>query len=935
MRLLTTFLSIWLLLILAIALPAQEALQKPLPLDPAVRTGTLDNGLSYYLRQNAKPENRVELRLAVKAGSILEDEDQQGLAHFLEHMAFNGSKNFKKNELVDYLQTIGVKFGPDLNAYTSFDETVYMLLVPTDSAEILNTALQVLEDWAHQITMDHEEIDKERGVVIEEWRIGRGADERMRQQWFPVAYEGSRYAERLPIGKKEVLDTFGYETLKRFYYDWYRPGLMGIVAVGDIDLDEMEAKIKAQFSGIPPDETPRERTKYGVPILGKNTVTVTADPENAFTRIMLMHKKEPLPLKTEADYRRKMVYDAFTGMLRNRLNELRESPEPPFFTAFASYGPGFGDAIDNYQLFAVVGAEGIMPGLQAMIEENQRIRQHGFIESELERYKKQTLRQLEKAYDERDKQESRNYASQYVSHFLNERPAPGIAYTYEFAQKHLPNITLAEINDLREQLTADENRALVVMAAEKEGVDLPAGESLGALIESIKQLDLEPYTEEAIAENLMEERPKAGQITAEETLESLGMTRLTFSNGLQAVLKPTDFKNDEILITATSPGGHTLYEADDFRSARFADQIIAESGLGELDNTALNKFLSDKQARISPYIINTSEGLNGNCSPKELELWLQMAHLYFTSPRKDEAAFQSKLTKDKMLYQNLASNPNYFFSDEVGRILSQDHPRYSGIPKPEDFDAVDLDRAFALYQDRFADASDFTFYFIGNFEVEAVKPLLAAYLGSLPALGRTESGKDLGIRPPKGMVSETVKRGQEQQSQVRMFFTGEAEYDEQENYLLQSLGELLSIKLIEELREEQSGVYGVNAWGYMQYEPYSSYTFTVSFPCGPESVEDLIQSTLDEIQKIQNKGPEEKDLLKVQEAQKRKHEVNLKENRFWLNYLRTADRLGQDPAKVLKYNQKVDALTATDLQAIAQKYLDTEHYIRVVLYPEE
>lgn len=927
-HLLTLCLSLFLLRVQAQESPA-------IPLDTAVRMGKLENGMTYYIRQNAKPENRAELRLVVNAGSILEDKDQQGLAHFLEHMAFNGTKNFEKNQLVDYLQSVGVKFGAHLNAYTSFDETVYMLFVPTDSAEILNTGFQILEDWAHQITLDKTEIDKERGVVIEEWRLGRGAGERMRKKWFPVVYEDSRYAERLPIGKKDVLESFSQKTIKRFYEDWYRPDLMAVVVVGDIDPDQIEAKIRKQFGGIPAAKKPRERTVFDVPIKDKNTVTVAADPESTFTQILLMHKKAPKPFRTEADYRRKLVYGAFTGMLSNRLAELRESANPPFFAAGGYYGRGMGSAIDVYQFSAIVDAAGVKRGVEVLVEENQRVKQHGFIASELERYKRETLRQYEKAYNERDKVESSRHAREYVSHFLDAEPTPGIAYEYAMVQKMLPEITLEEVNALRDELVRDENRSLVVMAAEKEGVELPSEEDLEALIQEVSARELEPYTEAEIADALMEKAPEMGQITEEETLEEIGVTRLTFANGLEVVLKPTDFKNDEILISAYSPGGHSLYDDQAYKSATFASGVISEAGIADLPSTDLMKFMSDKQVRVSPYIGSTSEGFNGSCSPKDLEVALQMTHLYFTAPRKDETAFESMKQRDKMLYQSLMGNPDLFFSDEVSRILSQDHPRRGGFPKPEDFDAIDFEKAHEVYQDRFADASDFTFYFVGNFEVEEIKPLLRAYLGSLPGKGRQEEGKDLGIRPPKGMVSEEVRRGTEEKSTVRLYFTGETEYDGKEAYYLRSLGELLGIKLIEQLREEKSGVYGASAQGYMQKEPFGKYTFTVSFPCSPDNVEDLIQATLDEIEKIRKKGPEEKDLEKIKKAQKRDHEVKSKENRYWLTQLRNADLYDRDPLDLLKHDEKVDALTGEDLQQVAQKYLDTKNFIRIVLYPEK
>ena len=914
---------------------AQENLEKPIPVDPKVRVGKLDNGITYYIRENAKPENRAELRLVVDAGSILEDDDQQGLAHFMEHMAFNGTKNFKKNELIDYLQSVGVKFGAHLNAYTSFDETVYMLRVPTDSAEVMNTGFQILEDWAHQVTLDEEQIDTERGVVIEEWRRGLGASERMRQEWFPVAYEDSRYAERLPIGKKDVLDNFSYETLEKFYEDWYRPDLMAVIVVGDIDPDEMESKIKEQFSKVPEAEEKRERKEYSVPILNKNTVTVASDPENSFTQIRIMYKKERKPFKTLADYRRKLVYRAFTGMLTNRFSELRESANPPFMFSSASYSKSLGN-IDQYSFFAMVGAEGVERGLRTMMEEQQRVKQHGFIKSELERYKKEVLRRYEKAYKERDKAESRRYAREYVSLFLDDSPSPGIAFEYDFIKKQLPTITLEEVNGLIDELVRDENRSVIVTAAEKEGVELPTEEELESLIQSVKkQAEIEPYTEDEIAEELMAEKPEPGKIVEEKKHEEISATRLTLSNGVEVVLKPTDFKNDEILFSGRSPGGHSLYDNETYKSASYASRIIGESGLGEFSSSDLRKYMADKNAQVSPYISSLSEGFRGNCSPEDLETMLQMANMYFTDIRADKDAFKSMKAKNTMMFQNLMANPGFYFSDQVSKLLTQNHPRGGGFPTPEDMEAIDFDTAMEVYRERFADAGDFTFYLVGNFEVEEIKPMLEQYLGSLPSKNREETWKDLGIRPPEGMVEKSIRKGTEPKSTVRLIFTGETKYDPEKAYHLSSLGELLSIKLIEQLREEKSGVYSIGARGSMSKYPYGKYKFTISFPCNPENVESLIEAALAEIGKVQKNGPKEKDLKKVKEGQRRDHELDVKKNRFWLRYLRSTDYYGRDPERITEFEEKLEGLSAKDLKKAAKKYLDTDAYIKAVLLPEE
>ena len=908
-------------------------LNNPLPVDPNVKIGTLKNGMTYYIRKNSKPEKRVEMRLVVNVGSVLEDEDQLGLAHFIEHMAFNGTKNFEKNEIVSFLQSIGVEFGADLNAYTSFDETVYILPLPTDDEDVLDKGLLILEDWAHNVTFEEEEIDKERGVVIEEWRLGRGANQRMRDQYFPVLFKNSRYAVRLPIGKKDVIENASYDVIKRYYNDWYRPDLMSIIAIGDVDVDEMEAKIKARFGKIKNPKKSRERTFYSVPDHEQTFVAVTSDKEASFTQIQLLYKADNVETTTLKEYRRDATYQLYNGMLNERLSELTQSADPPFIFASTSFG-GMVRTKSSYSSFAVVGEDGVEKGLLSLIEENERVLQYGFTKGELERYKKVILNRYDQSYNERDKSESESYAREYIRAFLQNEPIPGITYENEAIKALLPTIKVEEINALASQFITKENRVVVITGPDKEGVILPSEEEVLAMLDAAGEMKVEAYAEENVGSALMTTLPIAGTVAAKKDNEDLGITEITFANGLKAVLKPTDFKNDEILMSGYSVGGSSLYSDEDSYSADNATDIINLSGVADFSAINLQKMLAGKTAAVAPYISTLGEGFRGNAAPKDLETMLQLINLYFTNPRKDSVAFQSFIMRNKMLLQNLMSNPQFYYADKSSRIMTQNHPRGGGFPTIEDLDKINFDKSFDIFRERFANAGGFTFFFVGNFTVEEITPMLAQYLGSLPAIDRKETWKDLGVRPPKGVVKEVVSKGTDPKSMVTINFTGEKSYDKQTNYYLSSLGEILSIKLIEILREDKSGVYGVGASGSSSKYPYESYTMRIGFPCAPENVEDLIAATMAEIEDIKTNGVSEEDLNKIKETQRRDREESLRENRYWLNQIGGYYRNNSDLNGFYEREKQVEALTAENLKTAANEYLNMKNYVQIVLMPE-
>jgi zinc protease len=912
---------------------AQVNLNEPLPADPNVRIGKLPNGLTYYIRKNTKPEKKVELRLAINAGSILERDDQQGLAHFLEHMAFNGTKNFPKNELVSYLQSIGVSFGADLNAYTSFDETVYILPIPTDKPELLDKGFQVLEDWASAITLDKAEIDKERGVVLEELRIGKGAEQRMRDRYLPLLFYGSQYTKRLPIGQKQILENFDRQAIVDFYEDWYRPDLMAVVAVGDLDVDATEAKIKAHFAGIKAKRAAKPRLTFEIPDHKESFTAIETDKEASLTFVQMIYKKPAVKVKTKADLRRETVKNFFGGMLSARLDEIRQSPNPPFIFA----GMNFGALLRNkgsFTMFGVTTPENVKPTLNTMLLENRRVKEFGFTETELKRQKEDYLKSLENRYNERAKTESGNWAMQYVGSFLNENVSPGIEFEYEFGKAIIPTITLAEVNALAKETTSEENRVAIVTGLDKEGIKYPTKEEISAQMKDAEVAKLEPYKETVTSEPLVGELPATAKIVEEKKNEKFGITYWTLSNGVKVVLKPTDFKADEIIMNAFSPGGLSLVGNEKVLSANYAGGLIDQSGVKRLSRVELTKMLAGTRFGVAVGINEMFENVTGNSTPQDFEKMLQLVYLKFTDVNFQKPVFDSVVAQQKMFLPSLVSNPQTFFSAEISKFINQKNPRYINPFDTTTFDKINFEDIKAIYAERFSDASDFTFVFIGAFDSEKIKPQILKYLGNLPALNRKESGKDLGYRPVTGKVEKVIKKGVDQKSVVEISFSGETKFSRDENSSLSALGELLTIKLIEILREEKSGVYGVGAFGGMSKLPYENYYFLIGFPCGPENVDALTKAALDEVKKIQNGQVDEKDVAKVREAQLVRNREAYKQNAHWssLIYGELANGIGM--LDQTEAEAEINAITKTDIQKVAQKYLKIDERQQFVLMPE-
>ena len=902
-----------------------------IPFNPNVKKGVLSNGLTYYIKNNGKPENKVELRLVIKAGSILEDEDQLGLAHFMEHMNFNGTKNFKKNELVDYLQSIGVKFGAHLNAYTSFDETVYILPIPSEDPEKLEKGFQILEDWAHNALLTEEEIDNERGVVLEEYRLGKGANERMMQEYLPKMLYGSKYAERLPIGTKENLENFSYESLRRFYKDWYRPDLMAVMAVGDVDVATLEAKIKEHFGNIPMPENPKPRQEFDLPNHKETFIAIESDKEASFSQVQVMFKDQDNAMsdKTLEQYRASMVESLFSQMLNNRLQELTNGEKPPFVFGYSYHGGTYVKSKEAYQSVAMTKEDGQLNAFKTLLQENQRVKQHGFFEGEFERAKKDIMARMEKTFKDKDKMESNRIVGEYVRNFLEDEPMPGIEWEFDFYKQQIPKISLAEVNALADGYIKNENRVVILTGPEKEGLTSVTEAQIKQILNDTENKKLEPYQDEAVASSLITALPKAGSISDYKTNEKLGTTTLTLSNGAKVTYKVTDFKNDEILFDAFSFGGSSLYSDEEYLATVNANGGLTEAGVNGFDKVEMGKMMSGKIVRVRPSIRTYSENMSGSASPKDFEDMFQLIHLYFTALNKDDKAFNSYLAKQKSFLGNMMSNPQTYFSVKMGEFMYGENPRYTGFPTPEKMDAANYDLAYEKYKERFADAGDFHFYFVGNINEKQLVDYASKYIANLPGKNSNETYKVSEFRPLTGQHEKIIKKGTDPKSAVRITYHGPTEYDAKENFELKTLGEILTIKLIEQLREEEGGVYGVGARGNISKMPYGWYRFNISFPCGPENVDKLKTAALAEVQKLIKDGPTQKDLDKVKESYILDHKENMKKNRFWLSALKSADYEKNDATKLLDFEKNVDDLTIESLQEVAKKYLNGDFIIGI------
>lgn len=911
----------------------------PLPADPALRVGKLENGLTYYIRHNALPEKRADFYIAQKVGSIQEEPDQAGLAHFLEHMCFNGTTHFPGDALKKYLERIGVKFGENLNAYTSVEETVYNICnVPVTAPGAIDSCLLILHDWSNDLTLDPEEIDKERGVINEEWRMRMNASQRILEKALPVLFAGTKYATCFPIGTMEVVMNFPYQALRDYYEKWYRPDLQGIVIVGDIDVDSVEAKIKSTFADIPAQPDAAKREYYAVPDNEEPVIYIGKDKEQSYVQIGVMCKHDAVPdeQKNNAGYLA-MLYakNIISIMLNARLSELLQQADPPYINA---------SAYDDSSIMGITKTKGafsgnvicqennIKEGFTAMLREMERARRFGFTETEYVRARAELLQGLEVQYNNRDKRKNEQFVDEYVRLFLDNEPSPGIETEYNLYNQLAPNIPVTVINQMMGELMQDNNRMVVFMAPEKEGLALPAEADIKAWMQEVAGEELEAYVDKVSDEPLLKETPAPGEIVSETKDEASGITCLTLSNGVKVIVKPTDFKNDQILLKGISFGGNSLYPDNEIININGLD-AVSLGGLGNFSATDLQKVLAGKQANIS-YSINTyTESINGNSSIKDFETMLQLAYLTFTAPRRDDEAFASYKNRLKASLKNQAMNPMSAFNDSLNVALYMNHPRAIRL-KADMVDQMDYDRILDIYNDRFKDASDFTFILVGNVDLEAMKPLIATYLGGLPSIRREESFKDNHVDVRKGEYKNIFSRKQETPKATNfVYYTGTCDYDLKNIVLMDMLGQVLDLIYTEKVREDEGGTYSINTGGILVKYPTPKADFQIVFVTAPDKRERMMEIVFAELDNLVKNGPKQVDVDKTKEFMLKKHAEDLKENSYWLNVLNEKVYTGLDGQA--GYEEAVSSVTPEDIRQFAAGLLGQHNKIEVSMISEE
>jgi zinc protease len=906
--------------------------QDTMPFDAAVRTATLPNGLKYFVRQNSRPAKRVSLRLAVKAGSLNEADDQLGLAHLIEHMAFNGGAHFKPGELVSYFESIGARLGPHVNAYTSFDETVYMFDVPTDKPEVVEKALTALADVAGGLSMTPEEVDKERGVVIEEWRGGLGAGSRIRDKQFPVLFYQSRYAERLPIGKPEILRTAPVARLRAFYDTWYRPDLMAVVAVGDFDPQQMEQTIKATFSPIAARAPKAAEPDRKVPLHQQPLVSVVADPEVTQSSVSILRKRQREGEQKVADYRRDLVARTIDHMMDERFSELERKPDAKFLDAGVS-GGGLSRDVSTFTMSARVQDGKLEDGIGVLATEALRVREFGFSASELDRAKKWMAAFYERAYSERDKSESSSFAQEYLNYFLEDEPSPGIEYEYRLVKQLLPTITEADASTMARSLLGDDSRVILATSPQKTGVKVPTETELQAALATATATRVTPWADTTTTRALMERAPTAGTLVSRRTLDDVGVTIVRLSNGVEAWLKPTDFKNDQVVFAMTAPGGTSLAAPADFPEASLATALVSASGAGGLKATDLQKVLTGKLVSARPFIGLSSHGIGGSAAPAQLDTGLQLLYQELTAPGDDAESFALLKKQLGAAVANRGQSPGQVFGEKLSQINTSNH--YTAQPlTPERLNTLSREKMVAFYRERFSNAADFTFFMVGAFKVDDVVPLLAQYVGSLPSAGKpTSSFKDVALHFPAATEQARVELGREPRGQTVISFYADPSIDPMEQEQIIAATTVLDIALRDILREDLGQTYTV-AVGLSQPLPQrGAGHIQVRFGAAPENLPSMTARVMEEIKRLQQEGPSLDLTNRAKETARRGYETALKQNDYWLGRLQTIKMYDRDPGEILTRNKRIDTLTPQVLQDVFRKYFPADRSTVVTLVP--
>ena len=934
--------TLW-LAALILCLGLQQAVAQmqlpPLPVDPQVRIGRLDNGLTYYIRHNEKPENRVEFYIAQKVGSILEEPQQRGLAHFLEHMAFNGTKNFPGDErglgIVQWCETKGIKFGTNLNAYTSVDETVYNISnVPSTDPAIVDSCLLILHDWSNAVLLTDKEIDKERGVIREEWRSRNVGMLRLWTDAQATFYPDSKYSDCMPIGHLDVINNFPYQDIRDYYAKWYRPDLQGIIVVGDIDVDQMEQKIKTLFSDIKLPAERAERIWYPVPDNEEPIVYIGKDKEidTPIVDIYFKHEATPDSIKGSVMYlAQQYMLDAIATMLNQRFSELAQSANPPFNMAGCSPDGDFfiSGTKKAFNVSAYCKDDGLSNALKVLLQEVERVRRHGFTESEYTRARANILQQLESVYNEREKTNNDRYVNQCLQHFLHAEPIPGIEYEYATLNQLAPNIPVQAINQVAQQLITDNNQAVFIAAPDKEGVVIPTQEEVIADLKAMPTLDVQPYVDKVSNEPLMKEAPQGGKIVSQKDNALFGATLLTLSNGIKVYVKKTDFKADEIRMSGFSLGGMTNFDAADKLNYSFMNGAVDAGGAGNFSNIELTKMLAGKNVSVTTSVGSTQENVNGSCSPKDFETMMQLTYLYLTQPRKDEEAFTSFMNRMKAQLESSEANPLSVFSDTLSYEMYGQNERFINV-KASMVDQVDYDRILGLYKQAFADCGDFQFIFVGNAELDSIKPYIETYLGALPAKSAKQNYNKANLLIPAKGIKENIfaKEQQTPMATVAMVITGNCTYNLRSSVLMSVLNQALDMVYTEEIREKEGGTYGVSTYGMLGSERQDA-TLQIVYQTDPAKFEHLNGIINTQLEKMAQQGPSDEQMQKIKEYMLKKYADNQKENGYWLGNIREMLYTGMDKTK--DYEALVNGLTAQDVAQFAQALLKQGNKLTVVM----
>ncbi|MBQ2208499.1 MAG: insulinase family protein [Prevotella sp.] len=915
-----------------------------LPQDPAVRMGKLQNGMTYYLRHNAKEAGLADFYIAQRVGSILEEPRQRGLAHFLEHMAFNGTKHFPGKDgqlgIVPWCETIGVKFGANLNAYTSVDQTVYHIgSAPLKREGILDSCLLVLNDWSHYILLEDKEIDKERGVIHEEWRTRRAgmAMQRLMEDALPVIYKGSKYEDCLPIGSMDIVDNFPYQDLRDYYQKWYRPDLQAIIVVGDINVDQVEQKVKALFSQIPMPENAAERIYYPVPDNDKMIVNIQKDKEQPIVMVNLYMKHDATPdnEKNSEKYVREDYVDGLIGyMLNTRLSELRQLPNPPFMSATGRAGTFFVSRTkEAFSLSVSCKLDNILGGLSAAVAESERVRQHGFTQAELDRAKKVNLTAAERRFKERNERRNTYFVNQCVHHFLTAGPLTSEEFDLQMAQKLDCEVTLDEVNRIARELITDKNQVCVLYGPDKEGIVLPTEAQLEETILKAQQQTYEAYKEQKLADQLISKLPKPGTIVSEKPYKH-GFTELTLSNGMKVYARSTDFTADQVQMTIKGEGGTSLYPDDDIPNFSIISSSITEAGVGDFDAITLRKMLTGKAVRVAPSVGSRGQSVSGSGSVKDIKTMFELAYLYFTQPRRDTTAFNSLMNRTRSFLSNRNASPKVDYNDSIKAILYEHHPRTKPVTQ-EVIDKANYDRIFQIYQERFADAANFKTVIIGHVSLDELRPLLCQYLATLPATYKQETTN--WDRVPRVTGGESTHIFRKQQAtplaNVSIFYTADVPFTPQSDLELDFLKRCLSIAYTDSVREEKGGTYGVGVSFELEKDEKPNAMLKISYNADPNRYQELNPIIYQQLKNIAVHGPEATSMDKVKQYLTKQYAQLAIDDGYW-DYV-IWHEIDDETDFDLNYCQMVEQMTPQQVQQMAQRLLDAKRCIEVTMLSED